>query len=324
VQIYYSWQGIKEKYHNLVVGLGNFDGVHLGHQKLIEKLVKEAKRIKGTSAVFTFYPHPDVVLNPSDYHPLLLTQETKRNLIARLGVNLFIQIPFNTEFARITALDFVKKILYRELGVHTIFIGYNYTFGYKGEGTAELLKESGSMYGFTVQVISPVIVNRQVVSSTYIRNLLLQGKVTEARDFLGYYPFVEGMVVSGEQRGNLLGFPTANLEPETELLIPARGVYAVKIKVEEGTYWGVANIGVKPTFHPQKNKINLEAHILDYYGNLYHRWIKVIFLKRLREEKKFSSPEELITQIKHDIYQVRSSSLYNNNNNNNIDNIIYQ
>jgi riboflavin kinase/FMN adenylyltransferase len=324
VQIYYSWQGIKEKYHNLVVGLGNFDGVHLGHQKLIEKLVKEAKRIKGTSAVFTFYPHPDVVLNPSDYHPLLLTQETKRNLIARLGVNLFIQIPFNTEFARITALDFVKKILYRELGVHTIFIGYNYTFGYKGEGTAELLKESGSMYGFTVQVISPVIVNRQVVSSTYIRNLLLQGKVTEARDFLGYYPFVEGMVVSGEQRGNLLGFPTANLEPETELLIPARGVYAVKIKVEEGTYWGVANIGVKPTFHPQKNKINLEAHILDYYGNLYHRWIKVIFLKRLREEKKFSSPEELITQIKHDIYQVRSYSLYNNNNNNNIDNIIYQ
>ena len=305
MQVYYTWQGIKEKHRDLIVGLGNFDGVHLGHQKLIEELVKEARRIKGTPAVFTFYPHPEVVLNPSDYHPLLLTQEAKRNLIARLGVDLFIQIPFDLEFARITAPDFVEKILYRELGVHTIFIGYNYTFGYKGEGTAELLKESEGKYGFTVQVISPVVVNKQVVSSTYIRNLLLQGKVSEASEFLGYHPFVEGIVVSGEQRGNLLGFPTVNLEPETDLIIPARGVYAVKIEMEEGSYWGVANIGVKPTFHAQKNKVNLEAHILDYYGNLYHRWIKLIFLKRLREEKKFSSPEELITQIQRDIYQVR-------------------
>ena len=305
MQVYYTWQGIKEKHLDLVVGLGNFDGVHLGHQKLIEELVKEARRIKGTPAVFTFYPHPEVVLNPSDYHPLLLTQEAKRNLIARLGADLFIQIPFDLEFARITAPDFVEKILYRELGVRTIFIGYNYTFGHKGEGTAGLLKEGGDNYGFNVRVISPVMVDKQVVSSTYIRSLLLQGKVSEAREFLGYHPFVEGVVVSGEQRGNLLGFPTVNLESETDLIIPARGVYAVKVKMEEGSYWGVANIGIKPTFHAQKNKVNLEAHILDYYGNLYHRWIKLIFLKRLREEKKFSSPEELIAQIQRDIYQVR-------------------
>ena len=305
MQVYYTWQGIREKHHNLVVGLGNFDGVHLGHQKLIEELVKEAKRIKGTPAVFTFYPHPNVVLNPFDYQPLLLTQEAKRNLMTRLGVDLFIQIPFDLEFARITAPDFVEKILYRELGVRTIFIGYNYTFGHKGQGTAGLLKESGDKYGFTVRIVSPVMVNKQVVSSTYIRNLLLQGKVSEASDFLGFHPFVEGIVVSGEQRGNLLGFPTVNLEPETDLIIPAQGVYAVKIEMEEGSYWGVANIGVKPTFHAQKNKVNLEAHILDYYGNLYHRWIKLIFLKRLREEKKFSSPEELIAQIQRDIYQVR-------------------
>lgn len=316
MHIYYTWQGIKEKFYNLVVGLGNFDGVHLGHKKLIEELVKKAKKLKGTPAVFTFYPHPDVVLNPFNCHPLLLTQGAKRNMIAQLGVKLFIQIPFTPDFARITAQDFIERILYHGLEGRAVFVGYNYTFGYKGEGTPELLKESSAKYGFTVHVIPPVTVNGQVVSSTHIRNLLLQGKVTEAKEFLGYYPYLEGIVVSGEQRGTTLGFPTANLEPETDVLTPANGVYAVKVQVEEDTFWGVANIGVKPTFHAQRNKINIEAHLLDFYGNLYHRRIRIFFIKRLRGERKFSSPEELTTQIQQDIYQVRNYSLFNNNKNN--------
>jgi riboflavin kinase/FMN adenylyltransferase len=307
LQIYHHWHGIKEKHNKIVVGLGNFDGLHIGHQKLIADLVALAAKVGGTPAVFTFHPHPLAVLKPEKSPPLLLSQEAKQKFFAKLGVEVLLQIPFDRDFARITPEDFVKSVLHEEVGSCGVVIGYNYTFGRYGRGTPALMEELSNVYGFELKVIPPITVEGQPVSSTLIRGLLADGEVTTAAKFLGYYPFVEGEVVTGAKRGRDLGFPTANLNLDQTLLVPANGVYLTKVHIEGETYFGVANIGVKPTFNT--NNRNIEVHLLDFYEDLYGAHIKVSFTRRLRKEKKFASPSELVKQIERDVMEARAESL---------------
>ncbi len=304
MHIYNSWKGLKCKHNNIVIGLGNFDGVHIGHQKLIYDLVSMAKEFKGTPAVFTFHPHPLAVLKPQSCPPQLLSQEYKQEIFSRLGVEILLTVPFNLKLATLSPEDFVGKVLCEEIDVRGVVVGYNYTFGHRGRGTPELLKELSEIYGFALQVIQPVMVEKQTVSSTMIRRLIQIGDVSGAARLLGYYPFTGGEVVAGEKRGRTLGFPTANMEIDHQVLAPANGVYAAKIYHNGDMYFGLANIGVKPTFHG--NKRNIEVHLLDFCEDLYGKQIKVSFTKRIRGEKKFASPAELIKQIEMDIHEVRT------------------
>lgn len=301
--IYHQWHGLKDRHRNLVVGLGNFDGVHIGHQKLISELVELAGEMDGTPAVFTFHPHPLAVLKPENGPPLLLSQESKQKLIARLGVEVLLLIPFDIIFASLSPEEFIRNILYEELGARGVVVGYNYTFGHRGRGTPALLEEYAPSFGYRVKVVPPVTLDGQVVSSTLIRGLLKKGEVTEVAKYLGYYPFMEGQVVAGDRRGATLGFPTANLEIDQTLLVPENGVYLVKVHIDGEVYFGVANIGTKPTF--QGSRRNLEVHLLDFYQDLYGKHIKVNFTRRLREEKRFNSVSELIQQIERDILEAR-------------------
>lgn len=301
--VYHQWHGLKDKHKKLVVGLGNFDGVHIGHQKLISELVALAREVEGIPAVFTFHPHPLAVLKPESCPPLLLSQESKQKFIARLGVDILLLAPFDVIFASLSPKDFIKTVLHEEIGARGVVVGYNYTFGHRGRGTPALLEELSSAYDYQVRVVPPVMVVGQAVSSTLIRGLLMKGEVAEAAKFLGYYPFMEGQVVAGERRGSTLGFPTANLEIDQTLLVPANGVYSAKVHIDGDTYYGVANIGVKPTF--QGKMRNLEVHLLDFYQDLYGKQIKVSFTRRLREEKRFSTPTDLIKQIERDILDAR-------------------
>jgi len=302
--IYRHWQGLKHKHNNIVIGLGNFDGVHIGHQKLISEVVNLAREIGGTPAVFTFYPHPMAVLDPENCPPLLLSQEAKQKFIARMGVEVLLLVPFDLEFARLSPEGFISDVLNKELAARGVVVGYNYTFGHCGRGTPDLLKEYADRYQYQLRVVPQVTIGGQVVSSSLIREMLVKGQVAEAAKYLGYYPFIEGQVVVGDRRGGRLGFPTANLNIDQTYLVPANGVYSVKVQVDGEAYLGVANIGFKPTF--QGKERNIEVHLLDFYQDLYGKHIKVNFIMRLREEKKFTTPSDLIKQIEQDIIQARA------------------
>ena len=304
MHIYDSWQGLKSKHENIVIGLGNFDGVHIGHQKLIFDLVAMAKEINGTPSVFTFHPHPLAVLKPDRCPPQLLSQGYKQQLFARLGVEVLLTIPFNLKLAGLAPEDFVRTVLCEEIGARGVVVGYNYTFGHRGRGTPDLLKQLSQTYNYQLRVVQPVMVEGQPVSSTLIRNLIKMGDVFEASKFLGYYPFTEGDVVLGKQRGRTLGFPTANLEIDEELLMPANGVYSAMVYHNGYTYHGLVNIGIKPTFHGKKR--NIEVHLLDFSEDLYGKQIKVSFIRRIRGEKKFATPSDLIKQIEMDIHEART------------------
>jgi riboflavin kinase/FMN adenylyltransferase len=307
LRLYHHWNGLKKKHNKIVVGLGNFDGVHIGHQRLISELVEMARQVRGTPTILTFHPHPLAVLKPDKCPPLLLPQTVKQKFFAKLGVEVLLQIPFDLGFASISPEEFVKDILLEEMNACGLVVGYNYTFGRYGRGTPALLEEMAASYGFVLKVIPPISLEGQPVSSTLIRKLLAAGEVTEAAKYLGYAPFVLGEVVSGAKRGRDLGFPTANLGIEKGLLVPANGVYLTKVYIDGDAYYGVANIGVKPTFNHSER--NIEVHLLDLYDDLYGYNIKVSFIKRLRKEKKFASSSELVKQIKRDIMEAKAEKM---------------
>jgi riboflavin kinase/FMN adenylyltransferase len=306
MEVYEDFRGLKERYPTIALSLGNFDGVHLGHRHLIRELVRIAEEVGATPVVFTFDPHPAAVLSPNHAPPLLLTREAKERFLGLLGVKVLICVPFTVELARLSPEDFVREVLCRELAVREVIVGYNFTFGHRGAGRAADLQRYGMRYGFGVHIVPPVEVDGQVVSSTLIRNLLGTGDVERARQYLGYSPFVEGLVVAGDQRGRILGFPTANVAVPANLLLPANGVYAVRVILGDEVFWGVANVGTRPTFVADRQRPGVEVHVLDFAGNLYGRWIKVMFVQRLRAEQKFRDPAELVAQIRRDIDQVRA------------------
>ncbi len=278
--------------------IGNFDGVHVGHQKLIRR-VREKARNKGlASVVVTFDPHPLRVLRGMTPPFITMTQQ-KLELIGKQDVDITACLEFTREMAKLSPEEFVRRYLVEGLCMKELVVGYDYAFGKNREGNFQLLKKLGDKYGFRAEQMDPVLVGGAIVSSTRIRDMVQAGQVWEVLPLLGRFYRIRGSVIRGKDRGGkLLGFPTANLQLVDELF-PKPGVYAVWTDVEGRTLPAVANIGFNPTFDNQV--LSVEVHVLDFSGDLYGREIDVHFVQRLRDEKKFSSLDELIVQIRKDV-----------------------
>lgn len=281
-----------------VVTLGNFDGLHLGHQELVRKVVEKAREINGSSIVFTFHPHPLKVLAPESCPPLLSTYDEKVAMFEELGIDLLLMIPFTGAIAQMTAREFAEKILKDTLNAGEVFVGFNYRFGRGREGNVKVLKSLGQELGFNVTEVREVAFEDEVISSTKIRNLIKAGNVEHAAKLLGRPYAITGMVVAGDRRGRELGFPTANLDPFHEIM-PYPGVYAVRVFVEGKQYDGVVNAGFRPTF--DKHDLCVEAHLFDFSGNLYGREMTIFFVSKIRDEKRFESLDALVAQIRKDV-----------------------
>ncbi|MCC5464437.1 bifunctional riboflavin kinase/FAD synthetase [Pelosinus baikalensis] len=289
---------LKDQYPRITVALGTFDGVHIGHQKVISRSVESAKQLDGTSVVFTFSNHPLSIIAPERCPLQIITQDDKVELIEKLGVNILLNIPFTAEFLKLSASQFIRLLL-DQLNPKHILIGPNYFFGYKRCGTPELLQKSGLQYGFTTEINPTVYVDDVMVSSTLIRQMITAGQVDQAATLLGRPVTLKGRVIHGAKRGRLLGYPTINLGIASGLAVPQNGVYAVELIIQDDQYNGIANVGTNPTFHDIGRRI--EVHILDFSGDLYGEAVTVRFLNHIRNEQTFSNSEELKSQIAKDI-----------------------
>ena len=280
-----------QKVKNVVLTTGTFDGVHQGHRVIINQLKKHAKEIGGETVVLTFFPHPRMVLYPEDNDLRLInTIEERKTLLEEAGVDHLIIHPFSREFSRLSSLDFVRNILVNQINVNTLVIGYDHHFGRNREGSFEHLKEFGEIYDFTVEEIPAQEVQQVNISSTKIRSSLIDGEINAANQFLGYPYTLNGIVVEGDQVGRKIGFPTANIKvSEWYKLIPANGVYAVKVWVNQQEHKGMLNIGNRPTLDGKKQTI--EVNIFNFNENIYNKAIQVEFYERIRSEQKF---EELV------------------------------
>ena len=289
-----------------VITIGNFDGVHRGHQTLFQEVMRKSAEIDGESVAMTFEPHPMQVLNKNYHPPLITLLEQKIELIGRTGIETLICVPFNRQFAALTPREFVEDILIRRIGMTAIVIGRDYSFGRHREGNVRLLRTFAEIFDFELVLadwIERSESEAERISSTKIRELVMDGMVADVRPMLGRFYQIRGTVSHGRDRGGrLLGFPTANLNLQDELC-PKTGVYAVSVEWNDRTYEGVANIGWSPTFDDQV--FTVEAHILDFNQNLYGEQIRVNFIKRIRDELKFSSVEELAEQIRKDVIETR-------------------
>jgi len=290
---------IKGKLKATCLTIGNFDGLHLGHQKLITRVRSRAQAEDYTSMVVTFDPHPLRVLVGSKTPPFITLTRQKADLIAEMGIDYLFLIRFTKELAATEPEDFVRRYLVDGLAMKHLVIGYDYAFGKGRKGDYELLSRLGEQYGYTVERVEPVMVNDAVVSSTRIRDLVQGGHVWEVRPLLGRFYTVYGEVIQGRDRGaKLLGFPTANLKL-TDELFPKTGVYAVLVKVDGKTLRAVANIGYNPTFG--NDALSVEVHVLDFEGRLYGKTLKVMFVQRIRSEQKFDCVDSLRARIGEDI-----------------------
>ena len=301
--VFYDLPAGKAPLARTVVTIGNFDGVHLGHRVILGRVVQRARELGGKAVAVTFDPHPLKLLRPEMNLPLLTTPEQKLNLLAGCGLDAVVVLPFSPEFAALRAREFVTQYFCERLRVREVVIGHDYCFGRGREGNIDLLKEMGTGCGFTVQVVWAVEAEGAVVSSSLIRAMLRLGKVDEAGRLLGRPYGVSGQVVRGKGRGaKLLGVPTANIRPVNEL-VPAQGIYAVRVHRGAETLPGVANIGTCPTF--ENCEFSLEVHLFDFSQDLYGEDLGVDFVARLREERRFSSIEALAAQIHEDIAVAR-------------------
>ncbi|MEJ2200049.1 MAG: bifunctional riboflavin kinase/FAD synthetase [Desulfuromonadaceae bacterium] len=285
-----------------ILTIGNFDGVHLGHREIFQRLVHKARSENGTSVVLTFVPHPLKVLAPAHAPRLLNTHAEKERLIEASHIDVLICLPFDQQLANMSADQFVKDILVQTIGVHHLIVGYDYTFGHNREGNVTLLQQLGKKYNFGIDILEPLAEHNVVYSSSLVRKMICAGDVAGAVRYLGRHFTLEGVVSHGLKRGRHLGFPTANLITEKEIL-PIPGVYAVKVRRGERLYDGVLNIGWNPTFGNQT--VTVEVHLLDFDGDLYGEVLRIYFFERLRNEKRFDSVQDLIAAIQKDIARAR-------------------
>ena len=294
---------------NPVVTIGTFDGVHIGHQKIIQQLILEAKKIDGESVLITFHPHPRLVLFPDNHNlQLLQTQAEKLQTLAENGLENVIILPFSKEFAQLSALDFVQTVLYKSLRAKKIIIGYDHQFGNDRKGNIDFLIAHANDFNYDVIEIPAEEINEVNVSSTKIRTALLEGAVDVANTFLNKPFELSGTVIKGEQLGRTIGFPTANLDlNDSTKLIPANGVYAVKVQLqnEEKLYFGMMNIGYRPTVS-QAQKQSIEIYLFDFQADLYEAHLKVSLYKRIRKEEKFVNLATLKSQLSKDEALIRS------------------
>lgn len=287
---------------NAVVTIGNFDGVHLGHREIFRRLVGKARELGGVSVVYTFVPHPLKVLAPERAPRLINTYAEKERLIEASCVDVLICAPFTLETATLSAGRFVEEILVKKIGVRYLVVGYDYAFGRNREGNAEFLRRKGTELGFEVEVLGPITGHGEAYSSTRIRQMLTDGEVGRVVALLGRHFSLEGEVIHGAKRGKQLGFPTANLCTEKEIL-PRPGVYAVKVKRRDRIFDGVVNIGRNPTFC--REGLSVEVHLLDFHEQIYGETLRLYFVERLRDEMTFPSPEALGRAIEADIVRAR-------------------
>lgn len=284
--------------------IGSFDGVHIGHQKLIADLVTGAHQANLLAGVLTFVPHPAEVLRglPDGFY--LSSPEEKNELLAALGVDFVLSLPFTKEIADWQAETFLQVVT-DAIRVRRLIVGEGFALGKGRTGTTEVLAEASKVYNYELKIVKPFMIHGDVCSSSLIRSVLALGDVEKANQLLGREYSMEGMIVHGDGRGHQIGFPTANVQLMPKRLLPANGVYVCRVMVAGKSHGGVANIGVRPTFSDQPINPVFEIHLLDFSGDLYGSKISVTFLRRLREEKKFFSVNQLVQQIELDILEAR-------------------
>lgn len=296
----------REEFPPTVMALGYFDGVHLGHQQVIQTAVDIAAEKGYKSAVMTFHPHPSVVLGKQERHVQLITPlKDKERLIAQLGVDYLYVVEFTPSFAELLPQQFVDDYIIR-FHVKHVVAGFDFTYGRLGKGNMETLPFH-SREQFSHTTVPKLARNGEKISSTYIRGLLKSGEVRQLPQLLGRFYTIEGTVVDGEKRGRSIGFPTANIEPTDDYLLPALGVYAVKVHIGAETFEGVCNVGYKPTFRDRsEGRPNIEVHLFRFSRNIYGETVTIEWHKRLRSEQKFAGVDELVAQIKRDQQQAEA------------------
>lgn len=299
MEIVRGLENLNRTYPNPVLTIGNYDGIHLGHQKILSMVLNKTEEIEGTSMVMSFNPHPVKVLAPERNMRLLTTPEEKARLIGAMGIDVLLCVKFDKEFSRMLPDDFIQEILVKKINVKEIIVGTNYAFGKNKKGTIDLLRRRGERYGFNVKAVRDVTVHGHIVSSSTIRSLLVKGAVSEVSKFLGRAYSIEGTVIKGKGRGqSILRIPTANISTPVEIA-PKEGVYAVRVGLGETVYDAVANIGRNPTFgNPE---ISYEVHLFNFDGNLLGENLRIYFIDRIRGERTFPDPVSLGKQIQDDI-----------------------
>ena len=307
MRVFHKLEEVK-KIKKPIVTIGTFDGVHLGHQKIIKKIIEEAKKVDGESVLLTFYPHPRMVLYPKNHGlQLLQTQKEKLNSLKETGIDNVIILPFSMEFSRMPAWNFVRDILVNSIGVHTLVIGYDHQFGKNREGNISYLHDISESFNFKVIEISAEEVNDVNVSSTKIRNALFKGNVDIPKNYLGRPFLISGKVVKGDGIGAKIGFPTANISIiDDTKLIPQNGVYGVLTTQKNKEFYGLMNIGTRPSIQTKRVEQRIEVYLLDFNRDIYGEWMEIKLLKRIRSENKFDSLEALKKQIIKDEITMRN------------------
>ncbi len=283
--------------------IGVFDGVHAGHRHLLRRLQQRAAERNLLSGVVTFNPHPQSLLHPDDQLPWLSSLDDRVATLQQLGINLVAVLTFTPKLARLSAHDFMS-LLKKYLRMRGIVVGPDFTLGRGGEGNIGLLRTLGDEMKFTVEVLPPYTIDDEIVSSTLIRKALVKGDMKRVEKLMGRHFYLAGKVITSDKRGRLLGFPTANLDLKPQQALPNNGIYATVTQVDGKRFPSATNIGTRPTFGEGKKTI--ETHLLDYKGNLYGKEVKVEFMRKLRDEQRFSSSEELKVQIDKDVREVRT------------------
>lgn len=286
------------------IGLGNFDGLHIGHMTLVNMLIGESKLNGLDSILYTFTSHPENIIRKDLVTPLLTTPEKKADILSETTLKYLYFSEFNEEFSRMEPEAFVKTILVDRLKMKLAVAGFDYRFGYKGEGDISLLKKLGRKYNFRVVMVHPIRVDNDIISSTLIRHHISKGSMGVVFKLLGRHYSVSGNVVKGRRIGNTIGFPTANVQAEDYILVPGHGVYATRTLIDGILYKSVTSIGKNPTFE-ELNKASIETYILDFEQDIYDKNIEVFFISKLRDEKKFGSVDELVQNIKQDVEAAR-------------------
>lgn len=280
--------------------IGNFDGVHLGHQKLLNKIKAECLQKNLAFVVVTFVPHPQKILQPDKERFLINTYEQRRKFLSQMGVDYLIELKFDRDFSTMGPEDFLKKYLFTYPKLKNIYLGYDFAFGANKQGGFDLVSEICKSRGMNVEIQPKFEVNSQVVSSSFVRQLIAQGNLTEADALLGRPFELEGVVVKGEGRGKKIGFPTANIQVSSDIIVPQRGVYVTKTLYKGMVYKSVTNIGYNPTFKDTL-QTHIETNIFDFDNDIYGENLEIQFLQKIREEKKFGTVNDLIEQIKSDV-----------------------